>query len=142
MRCGPRRSAEGGSGVLSARRAIRFVPVPDEPLKCFEEAVRLCWRLSLDERRRTGHRSSPRARAPRAAVRASDELRVPVTREQVRSAPNIEQHGEELSQADESALYHHYELNYTPDTERTSARSPLRGTVPHSDEMSARARVR
>lgn len=25
-----------------------------------------------------------------------------------------EQHGEELSQADESALYHHFELNYTP----------------------------
>ena len=47
-----------------------------------------------------------------------DELQVAVTREQVKSAPNIEQHGEELSQADESALYHHYELNYTPpDTE-------------------------
>lgn len=25
-----------------------------------------------------------------------------------------EQHREELSQADESALYHYYELNYTP----------------------------
>jgi sporulation protein YlmC with PRC-barrel domain len=49
---------------------------------------------------------------------APDELQVAVTREQVQSAPNIEQHGEELSQADESALYHHYELNYTPpDTE-------------------------
>ena len=35
-------------------RAIRFVPVPGEPLKCFEEAVRLCWRLSLDERWWTG----------------------------------------------------------------------------------------
>jgi sporulation protein YlmC with PRC-barrel domain len=47
-----------------------------------------------------------------------DELQVAVTSEQVRSAPNIEQHGEELSQADESALYHHYEINYTPpDTE-------------------------
>jgi sporulation protein YlmC with PRC-barrel domain len=47
-----------------------------------------------------------------------DELRVPVSREQVRSAPNLELHGEELSQADESALYHHFELNYTaPDTE-------------------------
>jgi len=47
-----------------------------------------------------------------------DDLQVTVTREQVKSAPNIEQHGEELSQADESALYHHYELNYTPpDTE-------------------------
>jgi hypothetical protein len=47
-----------------------------------------------------------------------DELQVAVTKEQVESAPNIEQHGEELSQADESALYHHFELNYTaPDTE-------------------------
>ncbi|HEY7892176.1 MAG TPA: PRC-barrel domain-containing protein [Solirubrobacteraceae bacterium] len=43
-----------------------------------------------------------------------NELRVAVTKEQVQTAPNIEQHGEELSQADESALYHHYELNYTP----------------------------
>jgi uncharacterized protein YrrD len=47
-----------------------------------------------------------------------DELQVAVTKEQVESAPNIEQHGDELSQADESALYHHFELNYTPpDTE-------------------------
>jgi hypothetical protein len=47
-----------------------------------------------------------------------DGLQVAVTKEQIESAPNIEQHGEELSQADESALYHHYELNYTPpDTE-------------------------
>ncbi len=45
---------------------------------------------------------------------APDELQVAVTKEQVESAPNIEQHGEELSQADESALYHHFELNYTP----------------------------
>lgn len=47
-----------------------------------------------------------------------DDLQVAVTKAQVESAPNIEQHGDELSQADESALYHHYELNYTPpDTE-------------------------
>jgi uncharacterized protein YrrD len=47
-----------------------------------------------------------------------DGLQVAVSKEQIRSAPNIEQHGEELSQADESALYHHYEMNYTPpDTE-------------------------
>jgi sporulation protein YlmC with PRC-barrel domain len=47
-----------------------------------------------------------------------DGLRVAVSKEQVQDAPNIEQHGEELSQADESALYHHYELNYTaPNTE-------------------------
>ena len=43
-----------------------------------------------------------------------DDLQVAVSKEQVKSAPNIEQHGEELSQADESALYHHYELDYTP----------------------------
>jgi hypothetical protein len=43
-----------------------------------------------------------------------DELRVPVSKDQVKAAPNIELHGEELSQADESALYHHFELNYTP----------------------------
>lgn len=43
-----------------------------------------------------------------------DNLQVPVTKEKVRSAPNLEMHGEELSQADESALYHHFELNYTP----------------------------
>jgi hypothetical protein len=47
-----------------------------------------------------------------------DDLQVAVTKEQVESAPNIEEHGEELSQEDESALYHHFELNYTPpDTE-------------------------
>jgi hypothetical protein len=43
-----------------------------------------------------------------------NELRVVVSRDQVQAAPNIELHGEELSQDDESALYHHFELNYTP----------------------------
>jgi hypothetical protein len=43
-----------------------------------------------------------------------DQLQAAVTRAQVQAAPNIEQHGEGLSQDDESALYHHYELNYTP----------------------------
>jgi PRC-barrel domain protein len=43
-----------------------------------------------------------------------DSLTATVTRAQVQDAPNIEQHGEELSQADESSLYHHFELNYTP----------------------------
>jgi hypothetical protein len=47
-----------------------------------------------------------------------DALQMAVTREQVKGAPNIELRGDELSRADESALYHHYELNYTPpDTE-------------------------
>jgi sporulation protein YlmC with PRC-barrel domain len=43
-----------------------------------------------------------------------DDLQVKVPTERVKAAPNLELHGEELSQADESALYHHYELNYTP----------------------------
>jgi sporulation protein YlmC with PRC-barrel domain len=42
-----------------------------------------------------------------------DSVQVPVSKEQVKSAPNIELRGEELSQADESELYHYYELNYT-----------------------------
>src|SRR5438105_13895413 len=45
---------------------------------------------------------------------APDHLQVAVSKEQVKSAPNIELQGEELSQANESTLYHHYELNYTP----------------------------
>lgn len=43
-----------------------------------------------------------------------DDLQVAVTKEQVRSAPDIEMDGEELSQADRSTLYHHFELDYTP----------------------------
>jgi uncharacterized protein YrrD len=47
-----------------------------------------------------------------------DYLQVATTKEKVRSAPDLEMHGDELSQADESALYHHFEQNYTPiDTE-------------------------
>lgn len=42
-----------------------------------------------------------------------DNLQAVVSKEQVSNAPNIALQGGELSQADESALYHHYELNYT-----------------------------
>jgi hypothetical protein len=42
-----------------------------------------------------------------------DYLRVTVTKDQVRSAPDMDSGGE-LSQADESSLYHHFEMNYTP----------------------------
>jgi hypothetical protein len=48
-----------------------------------------------------------------------DSLQVPVSKDQVKSAPNIDLHGDELSKTDESTLYHHYQLNYTPpDSER------------------------
>ena len=43
-----------------------------------------------------------------------DDLQVTVTKAQVKSAPDIDMHGDELTQNDESALYHHYELNYAP----------------------------
>jgi hypothetical protein len=42
-----------------------------------------------------------------------DSLQMPVSKEQVKRAPNIELHGDELSADDESALYHHYALDYT-----------------------------
>src|SRR6476469_2441358 len=37
-----------------------------------------------------------------------DELQVAVAKDQIKAAPDLADHGEELSQADESALYHHY----------------------------------
>jgi len=52
---------------------------------------------------------------PLAGVQVGpDHLQVTVTKDQIRSAPNIELQGEELSQADESTLYHHFEQNYIP----------------------------
>ena len=56
---------------------------------------------------------------PLAGIKVGpDSLKATVSKAQVEDAPNIAQHGEELSQADESSLYHHFELNYTPpDTE-------------------------
>ena len=52
---------------------------------------------------------------PLAGIRIGpDDLQVATTKEKIRSAPEIEMHGEELSQADESTLYHHFEMNYTP----------------------------
>src|SRR5690242_12182085 len=44
----------------------------------------------------------------------ADELQVAVSKEQVEDPLNIEQHGEALSQAHESGLDHHYELDSTP----------------------------
>jgi sporulation protein YlmC with PRC-barrel domain len=51
-----------------------------------------------------------------------DQLQVLVYKSQVEAAPNIELHGEELTQEDESALYHHFELNYTPATSESGRR--------------------
>ncbi len=47
-----------------------------------------------------------------------DSLQAPVTGEQVKGAPDIALDGDELSQQDESNLYHYYKLNYiAPATE-------------------------
>ncbi len=51
-----------------------------------------------------------------------DELKVATTKERVRSAPDLRLHGQELSQADESALYHHFEQNYTPPSSESGRR--------------------
>jgi hypothetical protein len=42
-----------------------------------------------------------------------DELQANVLRAQVKSAPDLDLKGQEMSQADESTLYHHFQLNYT-----------------------------
>jgi hypothetical protein len=39
---------------------------------------------------------------------------VSVSKETIKNAPNIALVGDELSAEAESALYHHYQLNYTP----------------------------
>jgi PRC-barrel domain len=43
-----------------------------------------------------------------------DNLQVAVTKQQVRDAPNMEHDVEALTQADESLLYHYYQMNYAP----------------------------
>jgi hypothetical protein len=43
-----------------------------------------------------------------------DDLQVSASRAEVKGAPTLELEGDELSQADESTLYHYYQLNYTP----------------------------
>jgi hypothetical protein len=45
-------------------------------------------------------------------------VQVALSKQQVKDAPQIELRGDQLSQAEESTLYHHYQLHYTrPDTE-------------------------
>lgn len=43
-----------------------------------------------------------------------DNLQVRASKAEVRGAPTLELEGDELSQADESILYHYFQLNYTP----------------------------
>jgi hypothetical protein len=49
-------------------------------------------------------------------------LQVTVTKEQVREAPNLNLHGQEMSQEDESTLYHHFKMNYIVITNESGRR--------------------
>jgi len=42
-----------------------------------------------------------------------DNLQVSASKAEVKDAPNLDLEGDELSQTDESTLYHYYQLNYT-----------------------------
>ena len=41
---------------------------------------------------------------------------------EVKGAPNIALEGDQLTAEDESVLYHHYELNYTPSDRESKKR--------------------
>ena len=43
-----------------------------------------------------------------------DNLQVSASKAEVKDAPNLDVERDELSQSDESTLYHYYQLNYTP----------------------------
>ncbi len=51
-----------------------------------------------------------------------DNVKVSASKGQVKDAPTIQEDGDALSPADESALYHHFELNYTPTDTTTGQR--------------------
>jgi hypothetical protein len=51
-----------------------------------------------------------------------EDLKVRVSKEKVKEAPNIEPRGEELSQDDERVLYHYYGLNYQPPASESGRR--------------------
>ena len=53
-----------------------------------------------------------------------NSLQVAVSKALVKDAPNLELHGEELSQDDESALYHYYESTTPHRTRKRAAASP------------------
>jgi hypothetical protein len=49
-------------------------------------------------------------------------LQVTATNDEVRNAPDLDMHGEEMTQADEAALYHHFGQNYTPPSSESGLR--------------------
>jgi len=51
-----------------------------------------------------------------------ESLQVTATKEQIKDAPHIALSGDELSGDEESSLYHHYQLNYTPSDTQSGRR--------------------
>jgi len=58
----------------------------------------------------------------RAITIGPDHMQVKTTKDDVKDALAIKTEGDELSQADESGLYHHYGLEYTPPAEESGRR--------------------
>lgn len=54
-----------------------------------------------------------------------DAIQISATGDQVKSAPNADRAGDQLTPEDESALYHHYRLNYIA-SDRESGRRLIR----------------
>lgn len=55
-----------------------------------------------------------------------DNLEVAGSKAEVKNAPNLDVERDELSKSDESALYHYYQLNYTPSSTPSGRRLPRR----------------
>lgn len=51
-----------------------------------------------------------------------ESIRVAVTKQLVKDGPSLRQEGGELSQEDESLLYHYFQMNYTPSTNPSGRR--------------------
>jgi len=57
-----------------------------------------------------------------AVMIGPDNLKVPVSNEQVRGAPGLARDGEELSEQDEAKLYRYYKLDYTAPATKSGRR--------------------
>lgn len=56
------------------------------------------------------------------AIVGPDNLQVATTVAEVKNAPNIALEGDQLTTEEESVLYHHYKLNYTPSNRESKKR--------------------
>jgi hypothetical protein len=66
---------------------------------------------------------------------------VPVSKEQIKDAPNIETEGDELSQTDEAALYHHYSSTTPNPTPRPVVGLPAAEATPDGRQPAPHGRT-